>query len=315
MSRSILITTSSFDVEASQSLSQLRAQGWEFVLNPMKRKLTADEVTELLKTHQPLGMIAGVEPLGGPQLSANRALKVLSRCGTGMENVDLLAARELGIAVFNTPDAPSPSVAELALGLILACLRQIPQADRAIREGRWGAIKGSLLSGKTVGIIGFGRIGKKLAQLLSGFGVSLKVCDPMVTQDDLSGGALRVELDTLLSESDIVSLHLPGGTETHHLISANRLSKMKKGAVIINIARGGLIDETALLAALQSGHIFAAGLDVFEHEPYDGPLARHPNVVLTSHMGSSAQETRRIMEEEAAANLLKGLITAGLATA
>jgi D-3-phosphoglycerate dehydrogenase len=311
MRKTILITTSSFDLDGSDSIETLRKQGWTFVLNPFKRKLTADEVSELLATHKPLGMIAGVEPLGREQILSAPDIKVISRCGTGLDTVDLSAAKELGVLVTNTPDAPSPSVAELALGLMLSCLRQIPQADREIREGKWRAIKGNLLSGKTVGIVGFGRIGKRLAQLLSGFGVRLVAYDPILKG---SGGVSDVEfvdLPQLLARADVVSLHLPYGKNTHHMLDANHIALIKKGAVLINVARGGLVDEVALYDALVSGHLFSAGFDVFETEPYTGVLSTLPNMVMTCHMGSSAQETRKIMEEEAAANLVNGLKSTG----
>ena len=307
----ILITTSSFGVDTSPSLRELVAKNIAYIANPYGRRLSDEEATALIKEHQPIGMIAGVETLGRAQLEACPTIKVVSRCGTGMDNVDLAAAKELGITVYNTPDAPSPSVAELALGIMLSCLRQIPQADRLIRDGKWTAQKGSLLSGKTVGIIGFGRIGQKLATLLSGFGVTLLAYDPHVATP-AHPHAHFTSLEQLVLQCDILSLHLPYNSETHHLFNRARIAAMKPDAILINVARGGLIDEVALYNALSEGHLSAAGLDVFEQEPYSGPLSTLPNVVLTAHMGSAAKETRQIMEEEAAANLLKGLISAGM---
>ena len=312
MSKCVLITTSSFEVDQSPSLTTLSNQGFNFVLNPFKRKLTSDEASMLLAKHRPVGMIAGVESLGQAQLASCPELKVISRCGTGLDTVDLDAAKKSGITVMNTPDAPAPSVAELALGLILCCLRQIPQADRGIRNNAWNPIKGRLLSGKVVGIVGFGRIGRNLAQLLSGFDVRIMAYDPNLQASQIGTGIELATLQDLLEKADILTLHLPYSAEAHHILGRNSIASMKKGAILINVARGGLVDEAALHDAIVEGHLAAAGLDVFESEPYSGLLANLAQVVMTAHMGTSARETRNIMEEEAAANLLQYLVKNGL---
>jgi len=309
--KNILITTSTFDVEKNLPVLKMRSQNFHFILNPLERKLSAIEVCDLFDKYQPLGMIAGVEPLGFDELKIAKSLKVVSRCGTGLDTVDLVAAKKLGILVFNTPDAPAPSVAELAFGLILSCLRKIPQADQAIRKGGWGAIKGSLLSDKTVGIVGFGRIGKLLAHLLIGFNVRLIIFDPLIKQADELPGLLAPNLRELFASSDIISLHLPYSSSTHHLVDENLLKIMKKQSILINVSRGGLINEEHLYQALLRNSFFSAGLDVFENEPYKGRLKDLSNIVMTCHMGSAAQETRQIMEDEAAHNLLIGLQVKG----
>jgi D-3-phosphoglycerate dehydrogenase len=309
--KNILITTSSFDVEKNLSVLKMKNKNFQFILNPLKRKLSAIEVCDLFDKYQPIGMIAGVESLGFDQLKIAKSLKVVSRCGAGLDTVDLVAAQRLGISVFNTPDAPAPSVAELALGLILSCLRKIPQADQTIRNGSWGAIKGNLLSDKTVGIVGFGRIGKLLAHLLIGFNVRLIIFDPLIKQADEIPGLLVSNLSELFASSDIISLHLPYSSSTHHLVGENLLKIMKKQAILINVSRGGLVNEEHLYQALLRNSFFSAGLDVFEDEPYRGRLKDLPNIVMTCHMGSAAQETRQLMEDEAARNLLIGLQSAG----
>ncbi len=301
----ILITTSSFDVDANASLRALREQGFELVLNPFNRRLTEEEVTALITEHRPVGMIAGVEPLTRAVLEGASNLKVVSRCGTGMDSVDLDAAQEFGIAVLNTPGAPAKAVAELTVGLILSALRHIPRGDRTIRSGDWKPFMGNLLSGKYVGIIGGGRIGSMVAELAAAFGADPHIFDPFLTPENTSHPL--TDLNSLLTNSDIVSLHIPQTEQTQNLLNAERIASLKPSALIVNTSRGGLIDEDALFDALQAGQIAGAALDVFLDEPYSGPLATLDNVILTSHMGSYAQETRAMMELEAAENLTNAL--------
>ena len=299
--KNILVTTSSFADQNPDLLARLHARGLEVIINPFGRKLSEGEVTELLQKYRPVGMIAGVEPLTRNVLGGADGLRVISRVGIGLDSVDLAAARELGIAVTNTPDAPTVPVAELTLGLILSLLRCIPASDAGIRRGEWSRPMGQLLLGKTVGVVGCGRIGTRVAKFLSAFGCRLLGYDPMVQSSDLLE---LVSLDDLLSASDIVTLHLPYMEKTHHLLDASRLRAMKQGSLVVNASRGGLIDEEALLASLQDGHLAGAALDCFENEPYAGPLKELGNVILTGHIGSYAKEGRVIMEEQAVDNLL-----------
>jgi D-3-phosphoglycerate dehydrogenase / 2-oxoglutarate reductase len=298
MAQTILITTSSFDLDHPEIAALVRA-GFDIRLNPYGRKLTAQEVSALL-TPDVVGMIAGVEPLTQPVLQNAKSLRVISRCGAGLDNVDMGAAHARGISVCNTPDAPAAAVAELVIGLMLACLRHLPVQDRAIRAGRWDRPMGGLLSTQAVGLIGYGRIGQRVAQLASAFGAHVQYHDPAHDKS--------VSLHDLLTQSDIISLHLPYHVDTHHLLDMQNIQIMKKGAILINAARGGLVDEAALEQALQSGHLAAAAVDVFEQEPYCGPLAALENVVLTPHIGSYARETRTMQEREAATNLLNHLV-------
>ncbi len=297
----ILITTSSFNLETDE-VKALQDAGYEVVSNPHKRRLTEGEVSELL-TPDIVGMIAGVEPLTRAVIENAQNLKVISRCGIGMNSVDQDAAKDAGIIVSNTPDAPTRAVAELAVGLMLDCLRSISVQDRAIRNKEWGRPMGGLLGERVVGLIGFGRIGKKVAQYVSAFGAEVIAYDSFVT-----GDPRLVSLDELLSQSDIVSLHMPYDKDNHHIIDADAFSKMKKGAILINTARGGLVDEIALAASLQNGNLSSAALDVFEEEPYKGALADIDNIVLTAHVGSYAKEARAEQESLATTNLLKGLL-------
>lgn len=289
----------------------LETQGFEIVTNPHGRRLTEHEVRALL-TPDTAGMVAGVEPLTGDVLRHATGLKVISRCGVGLDSVDLQTARALGIQVFSTPDAPSAAVAELTLGLMLGLLRRISEADQNIRRGVWQPLMGSLMSGKTAGLIGYGRIGTKVGRLVAAFGCRVLAYDIQVPGRET--GARLCDLDELLREADIVSLHLPYEAATHHLMDKERIAQMKPGAVLINTSRGGLVDETALLGALKSGRLFGAALDTFEQEPYRGPLAEMPQVLLTAHMGSYAREARAEMETEAVENLVRGLAECGVVT-
>ena len=302
--RSILITTSSFGREDSRCLNTLEDVGYEIIFNPLKRRLIEAEVGELIIKHQPIGMIAGVEPLTLKVLKMAKNLKVISRCGIGLDSVDLKAAANLRIAVMNTPDAPTIPVAELTLGMILALLRRVHIIDAGIRRGEWERPMGLLLHGKTVGIVGCGRIGSYLARLLSNFGCRVLGFDPYLDQHEFCH---MVTLDALLAQSDIVSLHIPYSRENHHFIAAEQLTMMKKGAILINAARGGLIDEKALFTSLQGGHLWGAALDCYEDEPYKGELRMLPNVLLTSHIGSYAREGRIMMEQQALENLINEL--------
>lgn len=300
----ILITTSSFDLRHILQAELLAQAGFEIILNPHRRRLTEDEVKSLL-ADDVVAMIAGVEPLTGSVLHSAKHLKILARCGIGLDNVDLAVAESRGIRVSNTPDAPTLAVAELTLAHMLNLLRSIPLADRKIRDAKWSPLMGSLLAGKTVGIIGFGRIGKKVAELVTAFGASVLAYD-LVHIPPLQN-VKRTDLNRLLGESDIVSLHVPYTPETRHLIGAEQICRMKPSAYLVNISRGGLVDETALYDALVENRLAGAGLDAFEQEPYTGPLCALENVLLTAHMGSYAKEARAKQEQEAAENLMAAL--------
>ena len=298
----VLISTSSFNLANFAQLSDLKKAGVEVKLNPFAARLTEEQVIDLLGTDT-IGLIAGLEPLTQNVLKSAKSLKVIARVGTGLDSVDLVAAKELEIIVLNTPDAPTKAVAELTIAHILGLLRHVSQADRQIRSGVWKGLMGSLLETKTVGIVGFGRIGKRVATLLSAFGDSVIISDAQVKSGDFQ----NVGLDELCTRSDIVSLHLPYSEATHHIIDEKRMNLMKKGSFIVNISRGGLVDEAMLLVALKSGHIAGAALDCFEQEPYEGELRNLENVQITAHMGSYARETRDLMEQEASRLLVNAL--------
>ena len=306
---SLVISTSSFDTGNNPAIQRLLQHGFQVITNPHKRKLTEDEIIALLSGGA-TGLIAGIEPLTERVFQAAPNLKVISRCGAGMDSVDLAAAKHRGIHVLNTPEAPAQAVAELTLGYILSLLRQINPIDRAVRSGEWPRTQGRLFAAQTVGVIGLGHIGRRVARLCQAFEATVVAHDPYASQ--IPDGVSMLPLEQLLTSADIITLHTPYSADMHHLLDAEAFVVMKPEAIVINAARGGLIDEDALADALKSGKVSAAALDVFEQEPYHGPLLECGNVILTSHVGSLARESRQRMEIEAAENLLQGLIKSGL---
>jgi D-3-phosphoglycerate dehydrogenase len=303
--KTVLVTTSSFSERDNDATAALAAAGISIVFNPFGRRLNEDEAHELFKTHNPVGIVAGVEPLTDRVFAAAPALRVVARCGTGMDSVDVTAADRRGIRVSRTPDAPAAAVAELTIGLIFAVLRRIAEADRAVRNGAWKSLTGGLLGARTLGLIGYGRVGRKVASIVRPTGAKIIACDPLLTTADVR----LVSLNDLVTMSDVISLHAVGGSIR---LGAADFAMMRKGAILINTARGDLVDETALVEALRSGQLAGAGLDVFETEPYHGPLATIDTAVLTAHMGSYAAETRAEQERESLVNLVADLKTAGV---
>jgi len=295
----VFISTSSFAKDEDRPLDMLKESGLEVSLNPYGRKLSEDEIEGVL--HDVDYLIAGTEPLTQRVLESAKRLKVISRCGTGLDNVDIKAADKLGIKVYNTPYGPTLSVAELTIGLIFDMLRRISKMDRDVRSGVWEKYTGNLLIEKKVGIIGFGKIGQKVAELLMPFGCEI-VCYDIRKEDK----ELKIKIassDEILRTSDIISIHV---SSKEQIIGREEFKKIKIGAWIINVSRGGVIDESELYKALKKGHLSGAALDVFEQEPYAGPLKELDNVILTPHIGSYAKEGRINMEIEAVKNVLNG---------
>lgn len=298
----ILISTSNFDLNNFSNLDAVKSAGIVVKMNPFAKRLTQEQSIDLLGKDT-IGLIAGLEPLNELVLRSATSLKVIARVGTGLDSVDLVAAKQLGIKVLNTPDAPTSAVAELTIGHILGLLRNIASTDRSIRNGVWSGQMGSLLETKTVGIVGFGRIGQRVAKILTTFGSKIVICDPKTSSKEF----VNVSLDELCEISDVVTLHIPYDKSTHHMIGKKQFDLMRTDSLFVNISRGGLVDEDALLNALQSGKIAGAALDCFEQEPYSGPLSKLENVQMTAHMGTYARETRDRMEQEASRLLVDAL--------
>ncbi len=296
----VLISTSSFAAADRLPLARLEDEGAEVALNPHGRVLTEDEVATLVADCD--GLIAGTEPLTERVLSGAPKLRVISRVGVGIERVDLTAAERRGIKVFITPDALTDAVAELTLGAMIALLRRLPQMNAAMHEGVWEKQMGRLLRGRTVGIVGLGRIGKALAKLLAPFGVRRVARDAEPDRPWAAGNDVQLmSLRELLPVAEVLSVHASGA---ECLIGPEELALLPEGAIVLNPARGGLVDESALYDGLVSGRLAGCYLDTFEREPYDGPLRGHPNALLTPHAGSYAREARVRMELQAVDNLL-----------
>jgi len=247
-------------------------------------------------------------------IAAAPRLKVVGRAGTGVDNIDVDAATRRGIVVMNTPGGNSVAACEHTFALLLAVLRNVPAAHRDLAGGVWNRKKymGHELKGKTLGLIGFGRIGREVATRARAFGMQVMVADPFVSEALAREYECRLaDRDAVLTGADIVSLHVPLTEETHHLIDAAALSRMKDGVVIVNCARGGLVDEAALLAGLESNKVGGAALDVFENEPPTGTaLLNHPRVVATPHLGASTEEAQSSVAAEVAQQVVDYL-TAG----
>ncbi len=264
--------------------------GFDIVCNQTGIRPTPDELKELIK--DAFGVIAGTEKYDENVLSAAKNLKVIVRFGVGTDNFDLEAMKKRGIKVGVI--ANYNAVAEHALALMLAALKDLPRYDSAVREGLWPRYTMREITGKTVGIVGFGRIGRRLCELLGGFGTTILVYDPFIDGEKIRAcGYTPVSFDELISRSDIVSLHIPATKDTQHIMNSDTISKMKDGAYLVNTARGALIDEKALYDALSDNKLAGAALDVFGAEPpaKDDPLFTLDNVVLSPHVASSTLET------------------------
>lgn len=299
----ILVSTSSFGKGDERPLALLRESGAEVVLNPYGRTLTEAEAADLLDGVD--GLIAGTEPLTAAVIGGAGRLRAIVRVGVGLENVDLACATSRGVRVLSTPDAVTDAVAELTVGGLLAVLRRVHVMDAELRAGRWTKVMGSLLGGRTVGIVGLGRVGKRVAELLAPFGVRLVGADiaPDAAWADAHGVAL-LALPALLAEADVVTLHVSGVAQ---VLGTAEIGMLRPGAFVVNTSRGSVVDEQALLAALESGALAGAYLDVFGAEPYSGPLTASPSVLVTPHVGSYAREARAQMELEAATLILEAL--------
>lgn len=283
----VLVTPTSYARNDPNLRSDLEAEVGVVTYNTAGRPLSSQELLERIEECD--GFIAGLDDINREVIEAANRLKVIARYGVGVDNVDLEAAREKGIVVTNTPGANSASVAELTVGLILSLARNIPPAVQATKLGEWPRMRGVSLVGKTIGLLGFGSIGRQVASRLQGFNCTVIAYD--LTYNVEAAEALGVEFrseDELLRNADFLSLHLPLSAQTKEMINIKFLVKMKPGAFLINTSRGELIDEDALLKALKSGQLSGAALDVFAKQPpgADHPLLALPQVIATPHIGA-----------------------------
>lgn len=298
---SVLIGPSSFSEIDKSPLDKLSNAGYRIINNPYKRKLARAEVKELLSSDV-CGIIAGLEPLDREVIQGTR-LKVISRVGSGLSNVDLEFCKEQGITVCSTPNGPTEAVAELTLGALLGMLRMIPQMNSELHQGKWEKRIGTQLQGKTVAVVGYGRIGRRVAELLRPFGVRLIAVDPKTDVSSLTDERF-LPLQEALPLADVVTLHSSGEA---CLLGEKEIALMKQGVFILNVARGGVVSEDALADGVRGGKIAGAWLDTFVKEPYRGVFENLPQVILTPHVGSYTTECRVSMEKEAVENFLKAM--------
>ncbi|WP_169928834.1 phosphoglycerate dehydrogenase [Brachybacterium ginsengisoli] len=294
MSR-ILVGPVRFETLCPSGYAQLVAAGHDVVLNPGS---TPYEKADLLeRVHDIDAAIVGMDDWDAEVIAAAPSLQILSKLGVGVDNIDLDSARIRGVDVTNAPGANANAVAEMALALLLAAVRRIPRQDSTVRAGGWDRFNGFEITGSSIGLIGFGNTSQNLARRLRGFDVTLTACDPQADEAAASELGVRLtSLDEVLASSHAVSVHAPHLPSTHHMLSTAEFAAMRPGSVVVNTSRGGVIDEAALAEALRSGHLAAAGIDVWEEEPVspDHPLLALDTVVATCH---SAADTREAYEQ------------------
>ena len=303
----VLITTVPFGDKSSLPLEMLEKAGIEYLINPLKKKLTENQLAELVSESDVI--IAGTEPITEKVMAQSTKLKLISRVGIGLDSVDLIAAKKRGIKVSYTPDAPSPAVAELALGMMLTLLRSVHISNIQIHQGKWHRIFGRRLTEITIGVIGMGRIGTHLLRCIKGFDTLPVLANDIMPNDELSRefNLKWVTKERIYKEADIISLHLPLTHLTKNMIRREQLLSMKPEAMIINTSRGGIINESDLYDVMMKGHLSGAAIDVFEHEPYTGKLAEIERCLLTAHMGSMSIDCRTQMEVEATEEAIRFL--------
>lgn len=272
--------------------------------------ISAEELLQVVGNYDAM-IVRGRTKVTPAVFEAGKNLKVVGRAGVGVDNIDLNAAKAKGVTVVNSPTATTIAVAELTIGLMLAVLREIPRADAGMKAGKWlkKEMEGAELWHKTLGIIGFGRIGSAVAQRASAFEMNVIAYDPLRPREEVEQRCnCSCELDELLEQSDIVTIHTPLNETTRNLLDENAFKKMKDGVYLICAARGGVVNEEALLAALESGKVAGAGLDVFAVEPPGvTPLVSHPRVVCTPHIGAQTAEAQVRAAEDIATEVLAAL--------
>ena len=306
-SKKVLITTVPFGEKDKTPIKLLESNDIVYVINPLNKKLTETELEGLVSDFDVI--IAGTEQITAKVMSKAKNLKMISRVGIGLDSVDLLTAKKRGISVSYTPDAPAPAVAELTISMMLTLLRSVHVSNSQMHAGQWHRFFGRRLSNVTIGVIGVGRIGKGVIKHLQGFG------GPRILTNDINPdqqfidkyGLEWEEKEYIYKHADIVSLHLPLTSKTKDMVRKRHLLSMKRDAIVINTSRGGIINEKDLYDVMQSDHLSGAAIDVFDEEPYDGPLKEIERCLLTAHMGSMSIDCRTRMEIEATEEVVRFL--------
>lgn len=298
----IAVGPSSFGQASKMAVDILRDAGCKILNNPYGRKLAEDEIIDLLKDAD--GLIAGLEPLNRNVLSSAIKLRAIARVGIGIDNIDFDAAEEFGIKVSNTPNGPTDAVAEMTLAAMLGLCRELYQSNTDMHDHLWRKRIGLGLKGTKVLLIGYGRIGHRVSELLEPFGADIMIYDPFLDTDKNRIIERRVSLEYGLRESQIISLHAGG---KNVILGEKEFQQMRENVILLNSARGELIEEKALLKALRDGKVYKAWLDTFWEEPYKGELCSCEQVMLTPHISTYTSQCRNSMEVDAVKNLLRDL--------
>jgi D-3-phosphoglycerate dehydrogenase len=302
----IFVALSTFSEHNNAPKKMLENSGIKYKIHSSGKRITKSEL--LKEAIDASIIIAGVEIYDEEILSKLTKLNCIVRCGVGTDNIDMNFAKKKNITILNTPDVPTLAVAELALSMFLSLSRNLLTQSNLMHEKKWIRVESHLLSNKTLGIFGFGRIGKKVAELCKPFNLKIIVCDPYCKVDDLLFyNVEKVTKEELLKKSDIISIHASNTTPGSYLLDEEDFIQIKKGAIVVNLSRGGMINEKSLYNYLLTREIAGAGLDVFENEPYSGNLCELTNVILTPHSATSTLETRTAMEVECVEKALKTL--------
>lgn len=299
----VYVALQQFCESDERPLRMLEQTGFVVERNSLGRRLRREEMIGILRNAD--AVLAGVEPYDTSTLAALPNLRCISRCGVGTDAIDLGAAAQRGITVYTTIEEVVEPVAQMTLAFILALARNIPLHAADCRDGLWKKHTGVLLSEWTIGLVGFGRVGRAVERYLRALQPHVLVTDPALKQSDVPEKAELCDLTTLLRRSDLVSLHASGRPTAEPLLGRAELGLMKRGSYVVNTARGFLIDELALSDALVSGHLAGAALDVFEEEPYTGSLAKLPHVLCTPHISTLTRASRAAMEYRCALNVVK----------
>lgn len=307
----ILVTPRSLTGSNHPALARFERDGYQVVRCTPGKQPDEGELLRLLPGC--IGYLAGVEPVGRRVLESAKGLKAVSRNGTGVNNIDLEAARQMNIAVLRVEGANARGVAELAIGLTLALVRNLPASDQRMKQGVWERRKGIELKGRCMGLIGCGSIGQLVAEMAIALGMEVIGYDPVQNDRLAAKGSFRYGgLDEVLAQSDVLSLHCPPSSDGRPIITRHRIAAMKRGAFLVNTARGELLDDEAVIEALDSGRLAGVAIDAFREEPPgEDPLVRHEKTIAVPHIGAYTEESVNLAVEGAVDNLLNALRSEG----
>jgi D-3-phosphoglycerate dehydrogenase len=301
----VLITTIPFGDPQPRPLEALKNADIEYTINPYNRKITESDLIEIISDYD--GLIAGTDTISKQVIDLASKLKIIARVGVGTDGIDLNYAKDKNIKISYTPDAPGPAIAELAIGFMFSLLRSTHSANLQIRDGRWSRSIGRSFSDMTIGVIGAGRVGSKVIDLINKIG-----CKKLLVSDVYHNKTLKdhyefewASKERVFKESDIITFHVPLTAEAKGMVQKEQLLSMKEDVLIINTARGGIIDEDDLYSVMQTGHIGGVAIDVFDQEPYAGPLINIDRCLLTPHIGSASRDCRAKMELESVEDIIR----------